>query len=262
VVAAMRDPNPRVAGAGLARLREAGIAVEHGVLEHEARELNIGFVSRFERGRPWVRLKIAATLDGRTALNNGASQWLTGEAAREDGHRWRARACAVLTGISTVLTDDPQLNVRSVSTPRQPLRVVADPRLELPPQARILRGGGVLVATAIDDPARAGRLCANGAEVVVLPGSAEAIELGALLQELARREVNEIHVEAGCRLNGALLREGWADELLLYYGAALVGAGRGMADLPELTDLSGRRKVAITDVRMIGPDVRILGRVT
>jgi diaminohydroxyphosphoribosylaminopyrimidine deaminase/5-amino-6-(5-phosphoribosylamino)uracil reductase len=261
VVAAMRDPNPLVAGTGLACLREAGIAVEAGVMEQEARELNIGFVSRFERGRPWVRMKIAASVDGKIALNNGASRWLTGEEARIDGQRWRARACAVLTGIGTVRADDPQMNVRSLPTLRQPLRVVVDSRLQLPLSARILEGGGVLIAAAANAESKVGALHAKGAEVIVLPAVSGRVDLKTLLSELARREINELHVEAGYRLNGSLLSEGWVDELLLYYGATFVGdRALGMAEMPELTDLAGARALAINDVRMIGPDVRILAR--
>jgi diaminohydroxyphosphoribosylaminopyrimidine deaminase/5-amino-6-(5-phosphoribosylamino)uracil reductase len=258
----MRDPNPLVAGAGLERLREAGIAVEVGVLEQEARELNIGFVSRFKRGRPWVRMKIAASVDGKTALNNGASRWLTTEEARIDGQRWRARACAVLTGIGTVLADDPQMNVRAVATPRQPLRIVLDSRLRLPVSARILDGGGVLIVAACEDESRVESLEKRGAEVVTLPAASGSIDLKALMTELARREINELHVEAGYRLNGALLSAGWVDELLLYYGAMLVGdRALGMAQMPQLSDLADARRLAISDVRMIGPDVRMLARI-
>ena len=262
VVAAMRDPNPLVAGAGLERLRKASIAVEVGALGEKARELNIGFVSRFERGRPWLRMKIAASVDGKTALNNGASRWLTGDEARVDGQRWRARACAVLTGIGTVLADDPQMNVRAVATPRQPLRIVLDSRLRLPVSARVLDDGGVLIVAACEDEARIAALREKGAEVVTLPAASGGIDLRALLAELARREINELHVEAGYRLNGALLNEGWVDELLLYYGPMLVGdRALGMAQLPEITDLAAARRLAITDLCMIGPDVRMLARI-
>jgi len=261
VVAALQDPNPQVAGKGLAKLREGNIAVETGLLEEEARELNIGFVSRMTRGRPWVRMKLAASLDGKTALANGASRWITGEAARRDGHHWRARACAVLTGIGTLRDDDPQLTVREVATTRQPLRVVVDSRLEAPPGARILEGGGVLVAAARGDPAKIAALGAKGAEVVVIPNSAGKVELGGLLRELARREVNEVHVEGGYRLNGSLLREGLVDELLVYLAPSVIGdAARGMFDLPELKDLSGRHRLRVHDLRMVGADIRIIAR--
>lgn len=261
VVAAFQDPSPQVAGKGIGKLRERNVAVATGLLEGEARELNIGFVSRMTRGRPWVRMKLAASLDGKTALTNGRSRWITGEAARRDGHHWRARACAVLTGIGTVRDDDPQLTVREVATTRQPLRVVVDSRLEIPPGARILEGGGVVVAAAREDPAKIAALKAKGAEVIVMPNSAGKVELGGLFRELARREVNEVHVEGGYRLNGSLLKEGLVDELLVYLAPSLIGdAARGMFDLPELEDLSGRRRLGIRDLRMIGADIRIIAR--
>ena len=261
VVAALQDPNPLVAGGGLARLRDQGVAVSCGLLEHEARELNIGFVSRMTRGRPWVRLKVAASLDGRTALNNGRSQWITGEAARRDGHHWRARACAILTGAGTVRDDDPRLTVREVQTSRQPLRIVVDSKLETPPTAKILKGGGVLVAAAQEDKAKIAALRARGAEVLVMPNSAGKVELGELFRELARREMNEVHVEAGSRLNGSLLQEGQVDEFLIYLAPSIIGdAARGMFHLPELTELAGRRQLKILDTRMIGPDIRVVAR--
>lgn len=261
VVVAMRDPDPRTAGLGLERIKQAGVATATGVLENEARELNIGFVSRLTRGRPWVRMKIAASLDGKTALLNGKSRWITGEAARSDGHHWRARACAVLTGIGTVRDDDPQLTVRAVDTPRQPRRVVVDSRLETPLTARILAGGGVLIACAVDDKMKIGRLQDQGAEVIVMPNAAGKVELPALMQELGRREINELHVEAGCKLNGSLINEGCVDELLLYFAPCLIGErARGMADLPELADLGGRRGLKISETRMVGSDLRILAR--
>ncbi|WP_153145012.1 bifunctional diaminohydroxyphosphoribosylaminopyrimidine deaminase/5-amino-6-(5-phosphoribosylamino)uracil reductase RibD [Dechloromonas sp. H13] len=261
VVAAMGDPNPLVAGQGLAMLKAAGIATASGLLENEARELNIGFVSRMTRGRPWLRLKVAASLDGKTALNNGISQWITGPAARRDGHRWRARACAIVTGIGTVRDDDPQLSVREVDTPRQPLRVVVDSKLETPPTAKILRGGPVLVAAAVDDEKRADSLRAAGAEVVVLPNPHGKVELKDLLEELGRRGINEVHAEAGFKLNGSLLREGLVDELLLYLAPCLIGhAASGLFNLPELTSLDGKRLLAIRDLRQIGEDIRLIAR--
>lgn len=260
VVSAMRDPNPQVAGSGRDRLIAAGIAVEDGLLAAEARELNIGFVSRMERGRPWVRLKLAASLDGKTALANGRSQWITGPEARRDGHAWRARACAILTGAGTVRDDDPQLTVRDVETPRQPLRVVVDSHFETPPTARILRGGNTLVAAASEDAAKAAALCAAGAEVVVLPNPHGKVDLPRLLTMLAGRGVNELHVEAGHKLNGSLLREGLVDELLLYFAPTLIGSGREMFPLPEITDFAGRRDLKILDLRRVGTDIRILAR--
>jgi diaminohydroxyphosphoribosylaminopyrimidine deaminase / 5-amino-6-(5-phosphoribosylamino)uracil reductase len=261
VVAAMQDPNPLVSGKGLERLRSAGIEVAAGLMESEARELNIGFVSRMTRGRPWVRLKVAASLDGKTALNNGRSQWITDEAARRDGHHWRARACAILTGAGTVRDDDPRLTVRDVPTTRQPLRVVVDSRLETPPAARVLEGGGTLVAAALEDARRISLLKGQGAEVIVLPNREGKVELADLFRELARREVNEVHVEAGFRLNGSLVREGLVDEVLVYLAPALLGdKAHGMFELPELAELSGRRELAVREVRMIGRDIRVLAR--
>ena len=261
VVAAMSDPNPLVAGQGLAMLRAAGIETVCGLMENEARELNIGFVSRMTRGRPWLRLKVAASLDGKTALNNGVSQWITGPDARQDGHRWRARACAILTGIGTVRDDDPQLNVRAVETTRQPLRVVVDSRLETPLTARILQGGPVLVAVAVDDEKRANLLRAAGAEVLLLPNASGKVELKDLLEELGRRGINEVHAEAGFKLNGSLLREDLVDELLLYLAPCLIGhAASGLFNLPELTTLNDKRCLKIHDLRQVGADIRVVAR--
>jgi diaminohydroxyphosphoribosylaminopyrimidine deaminase/5-amino-6-(5-phosphoribosylamino)uracil reductase len=261
VVAACEDPNPLVAGQGLARLRAAGIEVGVGLLSDPAREINVGFVSRMIRGRPWVRMKIAATLDGKTALGNGRSQWITGPEARRDGHAFRARACAVLTGIGTVKDDDPQLTVRDVATTRQPLRVLVDSRLEVPPSARILQGGNVLIAAAVENRARVAALVAGGAEVLSIPNPAGKVELGELMAELARRGLNEVHVEAGFKLNGSLVAAGVVDELLLYLAPSLIGeSGRGMFNLPVLTDLAGRVPLSIRDVRQIGADLRVIAR--
>lgn len=262
VVAAMPDPNPLVAGQGLARLAATGIEVASGLLENEARELNIGFVSRMTRGRPWLRLKAAASLDGKTALSNGESQWITGPQARLDGHRWRARACAILTGIGTVRDDDPQLSVRGVDTPRQPLKVVVDSRLEISPHARLLENARVLIACARRDEAKMAALQARGAEVVCLPEAGrEKVDLPALLRELAQRGINEIHAEAGCGLNGSLLKGGLVDELLLYQAPCLIGdESRGMFGFPELSSLESKFALAVRDVRLIGKDIRVLAR--
>jgi diaminohydroxyphosphoribosylaminopyrimidine deaminase/5-amino-6-(5-phosphoribosylamino)uracil reductase len=262
VVAAMQDPNSQVAGSGFAALRAAGIQVESGLMQDEARALNIGFVSRMSRGRPWVRMKIAASLDGRTALANGQSQWITGPEARRDGHAWRARACALLTGIGTARDDDPQLNVREVETTRQPLKVVVDSRLQLPLSAKLLESGRVLVAAAVDDKAGIAALRDKGAEVVVLPNPRGKVELAELMRELARREINEVHVEAGFKLNGSLLVSGLVDELLIYLAPSILGDGAsGMFSLPELTDLAQKRLVQFVNVQTIGSDLRILARV-
>jgi diaminohydroxyphosphoribosylaminopyrimidine deaminase/5-amino-6-(5-phosphoribosylamino)uracil reductase len=259
VVAAMLDPDARTAGQGIARLAQAGIKVETGLMEEPARALNRGFVSRVTRGRPWTRMKIAASVDGKTALLNGKSQWITGEAARKDGHHWRARACALMTGIGTVRDDDPQLTVRSVETTRQPLRVVVDSRLELPLSARILEGGNVLIACAAIDEPKSAQLKDKGAEIVVLPNATGKVELPALMQELGRRGINELHIEAGHKLNGSLVNENCVDELLIYLAPCLIGErANGMLELPQLEDLAKRRELRIDDLSLIGGDIRII----
>lgn len=255
VVAAMRDPNPKSKKGGDA-LGEAGIAFEAGLLEEEARELNIGFVSRMTRGRPWVRMKIAATLDGRTALGNGVSQWITAEEARKDGHRWRARACAILTGAGTIRADDPRLTVREVETTRQPLRVIADSHLETPPDARILQGDKVLIFAA-----REGKAPPN-AEVVVLPNPQGKVELKQMLEELGRRGVNELHVEGGFKLNGSLVREGCVDEFLIYLNPSFLGdAAQGMVNLAEASSLDQRVALKLRSLERVGDDIRVIARV-
>jgi diaminohydroxyphosphoribosylaminopyrimidine deaminase/5-amino-6-(5-phosphoribosylamino)uracil reductase len=254
----MGDPNPQVAGQGFAALRAAGIQVDIGLLEDEARELNIGFVARMTRGRPWVRLKVAATLDAKTALASGESRWITGEEARRDGHHWRARACAILTGIGTVKDDDPRLTVRDVKTPRQPLRVLVDSRLEMPLTARILDRGNLLVAAAIEDRAKIAALRDRGAEVAVLPNDSGKVELEDLVRELGRRALNEIHVEAGFKLNGSLVAAGVVDELLVYLAPKVLGeTGRGMFNLPGVEKLADARRLRLVDVAQIGEDVRL-----
>ncbi|MGK5007625.1 bifunctional diaminohydroxyphosphoribosylaminopyrimidine deaminase/5-amino-6-(5-phosphoribosylamino)uracil reductase RibD [Janthinobacterium sp. LB2P70] len=260
VVAAMTDPNPLVAGQGLAKLQAAGIAVTTDVLAHEAYEMNIGFFSRMQRGKPWVRMKTAASLDGMTALHNGQSQWITGPLARADGHAWRARACAILTGIGTVKADDPQLNVRAVETPRQPRRIVVDSRLDIGLDARILQGGGTWIVAAVAIPEKEAQLQALGAEVIVLPNGDGKVDLPALMLELGRRQINEVHVEAGAKLNGSLIREGCVDELLVYLAPTLLGDAQGMFDLPALTDIKQQRTLQFHQVQQVGEDVRILAR--
>lgn len=262
VAVAVADPFPKVAGQGIERLRAAGIEVQVGLLETEARELNVGFFARMTRGSPWLRIKTAASLDGGTALKNGQSQWITGEAARRDGHIWRARSCAVMVGIGTLLADNPRLTVRAVETTRQPLRIVVDRHLEIALDARVLEGGNVLIVTAEDHPDKARRLGGLGADVIQLPDGAGKVDLVALARELGRRELNEVLVESGNRLNGALLRAGVVDELLIYLAPHLMGdLARGMFALGELTDLKHRLAVNMTDVRHIGPDLRIIARV-
>ncbi|MEQ1527356.1 MAG: bifunctional diaminohydroxyphosphoribosylaminopyrimidine deaminase/5-amino-6-(5-phosphoribosylamino)uracil reductase RibD [Gallionella sp.] len=287
VVVAVQDPNPLVAGKGIEKLRAAGIPVECGLMEAAARELNVGFFARMTRGTPWLRSKIAMSLDGRTALANGVSQWITGDAARQDVQHWRARSCAVLTGINTILADDAQLNVRDVETSRQPLRVVLDSQLRIPLGARILtpsptggelpaRGmsvvvgqqaadnarqgwGSVLIYTATQQPEKIVALEKNGATVVVLPNQNGQVDLPAMLKDLAQRGINEVLVEAGSILNGALLRAGLVDELVLYLAPQLLGdVARGMASLGELTQLDQSVELQWQDVRQVGNDLRIL----
>jgi len=265
VVFAIEDPNPLVAGQGAARLRAAGIAVESGPLADEARELNIGFFSRMQRGRPWLRLKAAVSLDGRTALNNGASQWITGPAARADGHAWRKRAGAVLTGVGTVLDDNPRLDVRLVETVHQPLRVIVDSRLETPPGARILDAPGqVLIYCAQPDAVRRAALLERGAEISVVAGvvagTGGKVDLAAMLADLGKRGINELHVEAGHKLNGSFVREGLVDEFLVYIAPKLLGVGRELAAFGPLERLEEGATLRFHSVTPIDGDLRILAR--
>jgi diaminohydroxyphosphoribosylaminopyrimidine deaminase/5-amino-6-(5-phosphoribosylamino)uracil reductase len=259
LVATMSDPNPQVAGKGFTILRDAGVAVECGLLEAEARALNPGFIQRMIQGRPFVRLKLAMSLDGRTALASGESQWLTGEAARRDVQKFRARASAILTGIGTVLADNPGLNVRLPEAVRQPLRVILDTELRTPPTAQTLRlPGQVVIFTAVTDPAAHEPLRAAGAETVILPRAKRGLELHAVMAELARRECNEIQVECGSTLAGALLRAELVDELVIYMAPLLLGdKARGLFQLPELTRMSERTELEILDTRIVGRDWRI-----
>jgi diaminohydroxyphosphoribosylaminopyrimidine deaminase / 5-amino-6-(5-phosphoribosylamino)uracil reductase len=258
VVAAMRDPNPAQNG-GAERLRGAGVHVDVGLLETQASALNAGFVSRMTRGRPWVRSKLAASLDGRTALASGESRWITGAAARADGHAWRARACAIVTGVGTVLHDDPQLTVRDVPTTRQPRRIVVDRHADTPANARVLAGGNTLVVTA---GPRNGAWPAS-VESLALPDADGRVDLAAMFRALADRGINEVHVEAGAKLNGALLAAGLIDELLIYFAGALIGdPARGMFELATpLGSLRDRVNVQWTSVERIGEDLRILASV-
>lgn len=258
VAAAMVDPYHEVSGRGLAMLRAAGVDADAGLMEAEARQIHRGFLSRVERGRPWVMLKAAATLDGKTALLNGRSQWITGPEARCDVHRLRAEHCAVLTGSGTVLADDPQLTVREVPCERQPLRVVLDSDLRTAPTQRIYQDGSTLLATCNHEETRL-RPYRAGAEILTLPRQADGhADLPALLASLAQRGVNMLMVEAGAGLNGALLRAGLVDEIVLYLAPSLAGdAARGLFAWPALEDLADKQKLNIRDVRMVGADLRL-----
>lgn len=266
VVATHTDPNPRVAGQGFARLRAAGVDVEvlppDDPLAIASRELNIGFFSRMIRQKPWVRIKIAASLDGKTALPNGVSQWITSPEARADGHAWRARACTVLTGMGTVLADNPRLDVRLVDTPRQPSVAVVDSRLELPLDASLFVAGRPLYiwATGQND-LKQSALEAQGAKVFYRPDGSGKVDLAAMLQDMTRLEINELHVEAGHTLNGALIRAGLVDEFLMYLAPKLLGQGRDMASFGPLTELSQAVPLVFQSTQMIGPDLRVLARV-
>ena len=263
VVVAVKDPNPQVAGQGIARLRAAGVQVDVGLFSDEAQELNIGFFKRMAHGTPWVRMKVAASLDGQTALENGVSQWITSAPARDDGHAWRARACAVLTGIGTVLEDDPQLDVRAIPTPRQPKLVVMDSQLETPCTAKLFTPQRhVWIYCAVDHAERRQALEEKGAHVVCLPNASGKVDLAAMLKDLAQKQINEVHVEAGHKLNGSLLREGLVDELLTYLAPKLIGQGRGMTTLGPFTSLNDVKALSFHEVTRIGPDLRILARLS
>lgn len=262
VVASLTDPDPDLTGQGFERLRAAGIEVVTGPGAEASRELNIGYFSRMIRGTPWVRMKTAASLDGTTALHNGASQWITSPAARADGHAWRARAGAVLTGIGTVLDDNPRLDVREVATPRQPHVAVVDSRLQMPPDANILMPGReCYIYAATEDRAKQAALEARGARVIYLPSASGKVDLSAMLKDLGRRGINELHVEAGHKLNGSLLREKLVDELLVYLAPRLLGQGSGMADMGPLTALADGLPLEFKSVEMLGPDLRIVARI-
>jgi len=258
VVVAMQDPNPLVAGNGIARLQAQGITVTVGVCEAQARALNPGFIQRMTQQRPYVRLKVAASLDGRTALANGDSQWITSVAARKDVHHWRAQSCAIVTGIASILKDDSSLTVREVKTPRQPLRVIVDSQLRIPIDAKVLQDGNALVAYAQGDAAKLEVLQVMGVRTLQAPNAQGQVDLATLMQALTALPCNEVLIEAGATLNGAFLQSGCVDELLLYYAPKLMGhAARGMFALPELTHMSAVRDLNILDVRQFGLDLRI-----
>ncbi len=266
VVASIADPNPKVSGQGFARLQAAGIEMEVGTGAEESRELNLGFFSRMIRKTPWVRMKVAASLDGKTALENGVSQWITSEPARSDGHAWRARACAVLTGIGTVIADNPRLDVRLVDTPRQPHLVVVDSLLQTPLNAHLfIADRSVYIYSAVQNDVKRAALEAQGAMVIYMPGKQDGtqnkVDLKAMLLDLAHREVNELHVEAGEKLNGSFIREGLVDEFLIYLAPKMLGRGRDLASFGPLTSLAQAVPLEFTSTELIGPDLRILARV-
>ena len=266
VVASIADPNPQVAGNGFARLRAAGVQVEVGAGAEAARELNIGFFSRMVRKTPWVRMKVAASLDGATALPDGTSQWITSAAARADGHAWRARACAVLTGIGTVLDDNPRLDAREVPTPRQPHVVVVDSQLQTPANAHLFIAGRAcyIYCAAPKDAqleARQRALEAQGAEVIHLPNAQGKVNLSAMLRDLANKGVNELHVEAGNKLNGSFVREGLVDEMLVYLAPKMLGQGLPMAQFGPLTPLDQAMPQVNKIVEPVGEELRSVARV-
>jgi diaminohydroxyphosphoribosylaminopyrimidine deaminase/5-amino-6-(5-phosphoribosylamino)uracil reductase len=264
VVAALQDPFPAVSGKGAARLREAGVRVDIGLMEAEAREVHRGFLSRVTRGRPWITIKAAASLDGRIALANGESRWITSEAARRDVHAMRARACAVLTGIGTVMRDDPELTVRHVPCLRQPRRILIDSRLDISPQAKILEGEPPIIFTVSPDSGKRKILEAKGAEVVAAPidpANPGKTDLAAIARELGRRGFNEVMVETGAKLNGSLLAAGVVDEIVLYLAPKFLGdTAQGLFALPEFTSLDQALQPKIIDVRSVGPDIRVTAR--
>ena len=258
VIAAMQDPNPLVAGSGLAHLQAHNIEVASGLMQAQAEALNPGFISRMTRKQPFIRCKIATSLDGKTALNNGASQWITSEAARLDVQFWRARSCAILTGIGTVLVDNPSMTVRDIATNRQPLKVIVDSQLQTPLDAKILQGGNVLIAFANDAQNKSAALIDAGVQLLCIPNSDSKVCLKTLLSHLAACEINEVLVEGGESLNGALLAQNLIDELLIYYAPKLMGStAKGMFALPAFTQMSQAMHLDIIDMRQIGVDIRL-----
>ena len=261
VVFAAKDPNPLVDGKGAARLKSAGIAVIGGVLDEEAKELNLGFFKRMQTGRPWVRVKIASGLDGKTALENGKSQWITSTAAREDAHKWRAQSCAILTGVGTVVEDDPRLTVRHVDTDRQPTIVVVDSQLRSPLSAKLFKSSNVTIATAVSDKTRLLPFVEIGANVLVLPDSEGKVDLLSLLDELGATQINEVLVEAGINLHSALLRRSLIDEMIIYYAPKFLGShGRGMLFFDELESMDEVAERDIVGIERFGKDFRVTVR--
>ena len=269
VIAAMQDPNPLVAGSGLAHLQAHGIEIASGLMQAQAEALNPGFISRMTQNKPFIRSKIAASLDGKTALNNGASQWITGEAARADVQYWRARSCAILTGVGTVLVDNPSMTVRLNNEPAglmdiglQPMRIIVDSTLKTPIDAKILVGGNVLIAFAHDADSKSAALLSTGAKLLCIADDQGKVCLKTLLTHLAAREINEVLVEGGEGLNGALLTQNLIDELLIYYAPKLMGAtAKSMFAMPALTAMSQALDLQILDVHHIGNDIRIRAKV-
>lgn len=271
VVVAMQDPNPQVAGEGVARLRAAGVRVDTGVMQAEAETLNPGFITRMQRGRPFVRCKLAMSLDGRTAMASGESKWISGEASRQDVQRLRARSSAVMTGIGTVLADNPSMNVRiaaselaGIEPVRQPLRVLLDPGLQCPPDARMLSlAGETLILTAAGQPDKNWQpLLDAGAELETVAADRRGLDLQRVLEKLATRHINEVLLETGMTLAGAMLQAGFVDELIVYIAPHLMGdAGRGLLHLPGLDSMQDRVALHITDLRSVGSDIRITAQV-
>ena len=262
VIAAMQDPNPLVAGKGLAQLQEAGIAVETGLLEEQARLLNQGYIKRMQRGRPYVRHKLAMSLDGRTAMASGESKWITSATARDDVQRYRAQSDAILTGVGTVLADDPSMTVRLEGHERQPLRVVVDTNLSMSPEAKMLKlPGNTLILTCSENEAAREALQKAGAEVKTMPYCATQVDLGSVLDELGDMGINEVFVETGATLSGAMLRDGLSDEMIIYVAPTLMGDNaRGLFRLPELENMAQKIDVEVIDVRMIGKDMRLTAK--
>lgn len=263
VVIAVQDPHTRVNGGGIAQLREAGIQVDTGLLQDQAVALNPGFIKRMQRGRPFVRCKLGMSLDGRTAMASGESKWITSAAAREDVQRLRARSSAIITGVGTVLADDPSMTVRLDGIERQPLRVVVDTNLSMPETAKMLSlPGRTLVMTCRDDDAVRQRLQQAGAEVQLMPSCENRVSMEAVLDSLAEMEINEVLLETGATLSGAMLEQGLIDELIIYMAPVLMGNNaRGLFHLPGLECMADKIQLEFTDVRAVGCDWRIKARV-